>query len=193
MSTVTDFLHDEAVVDAVCDELKSHLPASWTSAVGSGGNRYFSLKRCEFGDLRDYRFEPEETWKANMPLVFAKCTGNLWRRDYSGIGGKQGIQYNVRVVHVFSEDQCRDVTTGKRIAPARSRVQRLKKLNIALFQGATRQLDDPTLTCADSGVTAKIVVCQFAGAATEGIEDLDVLPGRYYGVAADIEVITITF
>ena len=192
MSTVTDFLHDEAIVDAVCDQLRLYLPGSWTSAVGSGGNRYFSLKRLEFGDLRDYRFEPEESWQTNCPMVLAKCTSNLWNLQYSGIGGKQGITYNIRVVHAFTEDQCRDTTTGKRISPARSRAQRLKKLNIALYQGATRQMGAPTLTCADSGVTAALNVCRFAGAYMEGVEDIEQLPGRYYAVAVDLTVITVT-
>jgi hypothetical protein len=161
--------------------------------VGAGGNKYFSLKRLEFGDLRDYRFDPEESWRSIVPLVFAKSTGAIWRRDYSGIGGKQGIQYNVRVVHVWNHDQCRDVTSGQWVSPARSRCQRMKKLNQACFQGATRKLDDPTLTTADSGVTASLSVVRFVGSYLEGIEDLDLLPGRYYGVAVDLEVITVTF
>lgn len=192
MTAITDFLHDEAVCDAVCDELRLYLPASWTSEVGSGGNRFFSLKKCECGDLRDFRLTPEETWAKQMPLVFAKSVSNSWNTNYSGIGGKQAIDYNIRVVHAFTDEQARDATTGEKTSPYRSKCQRLKKLNIALFKSITRQLGNPTLTCADSGITAKINVCRYVGGYLEGVEDIEMLPGRYYAVAVDLMVITTT-
>jgi len=189
---VTDFLHDEAVIDAFCSELKANLPATWTSKVGAGGRPQFSLKRCEFGDLRDYRPEPEETLRSLTPMILVKPISNSWNRQRSGLGGKQAINYGIRLVHVWHETHNPGTGSKQRMNATRARCQRMKTINQAVFAASDRQLGNPTLTCADTGITARVNVCEYVAARLAGVEDEEMLPGNYYAISIDLNVITTT-
>lgn len=157
MAATTDWVHDEAVVDAVIDRLEASLPATWTS----GQNPHLRLKRIEFGDLSSYELPPNTTIDDLCPsiLVYADRSENR-TEVYGGIGGKEGEVIPVRVTHFWHRSQCRDLNDlSKWIQPARSQAQRAKVVNKALWQ--TRTVGAPTLTTDDT--SAKVVVANPGG------------------------------
>ena len=188
MSAAIDFIHDEAVIDAVLAEFRRNLPAAWTS----GRNQIYKLASLEFDDLREYALEPDETWRDMLPGIFVRSLGNEWDDDESGMGGKQMINYPVRIVYAFTDAQRRDATTTRKtISAARTRTQRAKVINRALFTDTLRRLNGPTLTASD-GLTATVHDVEYGSLSVEGVEDLAAIPGDAYGLAIDIVVQTFT-
>ncbi len=142
---VRDFVHDEQIVDAVIAQLAAELPSSWTS----GENPILRLKRLQFGDLRDYRLPPGEGWRTLCPAILVRVNRSESAAPYGGLGGKEGQVAPIRLLHVRTRDQCRDLgSPDKMLAPARARAQYAKAISKALF--ANRDLGDPPLTTDDT-------------------------------------------
>ncbi len=189
MAAATDFLHDEAVVDAVIAELTAHLPATWTDK----SNTLWGLQRIEFGDLREYEPTDEEyaDWLASIcPCLLVRCNRVEPADAWSGMGGKAGEAVPVRVLHAFTRAQCVDVTSLAYIQPARARAQRAKIISTALWNDTTWHLGSPTLTTADN--LAKVVSVDRGPTIYEGAEDFAALVGEVFGLAIDLVVNTRT-
>ena len=188
MAAAIDFIHDEAVIDAVLAEFRRNLPDSWTS----GRSTIYKLQELEFGDLRDYDLTPDETLRKLMPMLLVRPGGNSWNAGEGGMGGKMMVDYPVRIIYAFGDEQRRDATTTRKtISPARTRAQRAKVINRALFTDTLRRLNGPTLTASD-GLTATVHDVEYGGLEFEGVEDFAGLPGGFYGLAIDIVVQTFT-
>ena len=188
MSASIDFIHDEQVIDAVLAEFRRNLPAAWTS----GRSTIYKLKELEFGDLRDYSMTPEETLRSLMPMMLVRSDGNAWNAGEGGMGGKMMVDYPVRIVYAFTDAQRRDATTTRKtISPERTRTQRAKVINRALFTDPLRRLNGPTLTASD-GLTATVHDVEYGGLQMRGVEDFALLPGGFYALGIDIVVQTFT-
>jgi len=147
---VRDFIHDEEIVDAVIAQLAAELPSSWTS----GENPILRLKRLQFGDLRDYRLPAGEGWRIICPAILVRLDRSDSAPQYGGLGGKEGQVVPLRLLHVRTRDQCRDLDSpDKMVVPARARAQYAKAISKALF--ANRNLGSPRLTTEDD--SARVV------------------------------------
>jgi hypothetical protein len=145
MPPATDFVHDEEIVDAVLTQLAGNLPASWTS----DDSPVFRLHRIQFGDLRDWRATTGQGWRRICPAVLVRLDRSERAPQYGGLGGKEGQIVPLRLLHIRTRDQCRDLTDPAIIiSPARARAQYAKLISQALF--ANRDLGNPALTTADS-------------------------------------------
>jgi hypothetical protein len=184
MAATTDFVHDEAIVDAILLQLAAHLPSTWTS----GQDPVWRLKRLEFGDLRDYRPTDEEPPHNLCPAVLVRMDRSEDHTpEAGGIGGKQAQGHPVRVVHLFACEQCRDAgTTATIISAARARAQRAKIINKALF--ADRDLGNPALTTDDTH--ARVLECRPVGIFYDIAEDQ--ISPDLFALALDIHVFTRT-
>ena len=180
-----DFLHDEAIVDAVCDQVKAHLPSAWVS----GGSPAFKCEILAFGDLNFWQPPPGVTLTSKCPMILVRQAGNSWTGlgDGSALGGLMGIEYDLSLLHLWTvPDQCRDATTPRKyIEVARAQAQRAKTINAALF--AHRDLGAPTLTTADSGATGRVIRMEYTG--TNFLPDLAGLPeGEFAGLEISFKV-----
>ena len=145
MAATTDFIHDEEIVDAVTAQLAGSLPAAWTS----GENPILRLRRLQFGDLRDYRIPTGEGWRSLCPAILVRLNRSEHAPQYGGLGGKEGQVIPLRLLHIRTRAQCRDLADPEVIiSPARARAQYAKAISKALF--ANRKLGNPALTTIDS-------------------------------------------
>lgn len=150
MSAATDFVHDEEIVDAVIAQLANYLPAQWTR----GDNPFLRLKRLQFGDLREYRLSPGESYRDLCPAIMVRLNRSESAVQYGGLGGKEGQVVPLRLVHVRTREQCRSLSNLEHvIPPPRARAQCAKVISKALF--ANRDLGNPTLTTDDT--SARVV------------------------------------
>ena len=147
---VTDFVHDEEIGQAVVEHLDQHLPEEWTSGV----NPVLRLRRAQFGDLRDQRLGPGQTWRDICPALLVRLNRSDSAPEYGGLGGKEGQVVPLRVLHVRTRDQCPDPDNADMLlTPARARARYAKVISKALF--ANRDLGNPTLTTEDT--SARVV------------------------------------
>ena len=187
MSAVTDFIHDEQIVDAVVAQLKNNLPSAW----GEDGNPFLRLKRLQFGDLRDYRYPSGGGWSDVCPGILVRLNRSDSAPQYGGLGGKHGQVVPLRLLHVRRRDQCRDVNNlSLLISPARARAQYAKLVSKALF--ANRDLGSPALTTTDA--SARVVELRPVAVVYEA-EEGDVALARSNNLVAfaiDFEVVVRT-
>ena len=157
MSITVDFIHDEALVDAVLSQLRANLPTEWLNAE----NPILGLRRIEFGDFDGWRYSGDKgDAKVSdiVPLIFVRFPNSTELALASGIGGKQGMQLDLAIVHMFGEKQLYESTTntGRTVQYPRAKAQRAKIVSKAIFTataGAERKLGDPTLTTSDTSAS----------------------------------------
>lgn len=187
MSAATDFIHDEQIVDAVIAQLAANLPEPWTS----GENPILRLRRLQFGDLRDYRFPPDESWRDICPGILVRLNRSESAPQYGGLGGKEGQIVPLRLLHLRTRQQCRDIAEqGVIVSPARARAQYAKAISRALF--ANRNLEDPALTTDDS--VARVVELRPRAVVYEAEKGDVALAGTHdlVALAIDFEIIVRT-
>jgi len=146
---VSDFVHDEEIVEAVLAQLRANLPPEWTTDE----NTVLSLKWIEFGDLRDYRLGQGESYGDLCPLIYVRLNRSDAAPEYGGLGGKEGQIVPLRLVHVRPREQWPEADGNLPTPPARIRARCAKIISKALF--ANRDLGSPALTTDDS--SARVV------------------------------------
>jgi hypothetical protein len=184
---VTDFIHDEEIGQAVVEHLDQHLPEEWTS----GTNPILRSKHFRFGDLRDQRLDPGQTWRDICPALLVRLNRSDSAPEYGGLGGKEGQIVPLRILHVRTREQCPDPDNEDALLPpARARARYAKVISKALF--ANRDLSNPTLTTSDT--SARIVEVRPRAIVYES-EKADMELAARYGLVAlgiDIDVVVRT-
>jgi hypothetical protein len=186
MAAVTDFIHDEEIVEAVLYQLAAELPVEWTA----GDSPLFRLRRLEFGDLREQRLEPGQTWRDICPGLLVRLNRSESAPEYGGLGGKAGQVVPLRVLYFCGREQCQEPGTGDAVAPARIRARHAKIISRALF--AHRDLGNPALTTQDG--FARVVELRPKAVFYEG-DGGDIEAARKLGLVAlaiDCEVVVRT-
>lgn len=143
-SMARDFVHTEAIGDAVIDILETNLPAEWFEA----GNPE-ALRALSFGDMHEYVGRGASI-RDECPAILVKPLG-IQPLATQGFGGMDTVE-RFRVIMVRTFAQTLD-DNGDMITAARGRARYAKILNTALFH--SERLGSPELTTIDQSAAIK--------------------------------------
>ena len=183
-----DFLHSEAVMDAIIAEITANAPDDWFT-----DGKVENLQLCAVGSLQEYAIR-DVTDGSRQPSVMDECPAILVRPltvtpdiEYGGIGGEQGTDETYRIVMVRTFAQTLD-DDGDKITVARGKSRYAKLLNKAIFTNG--RLGSPTLTTDDT--SADIIRVSFLSAdlsdTTEDTRLVGILPAQIWAIAIDASV-----
>jgi hypothetical protein len=191
MSQTTDFVHTENIIDAILSEIEDNAPSAWTT---SGDEE--ELRLLGYGSIEEYAVR-DITGGSRRPSIIDECPAIMVRAigadpgEYTGTGGKTGLDERFRVVMVRTFEQTYD-SDGDETTVARGKARYAKLLSKAIF--TNRALGHPTLSTDDT--SADVISVDFVSLDTDrGTPDTEYianLPAQVWALALDISVQTST-
>lgn len=171
-----DFLHTEALIDAVLSQIETHGPAAWFER----GNRE-CLKALAFGDFMDYALRFDDL-VAETPAILVRGVSVSPEAGFHGTAGVLGTGERLQVVMVWPWEHTLD-DNGTRVTVARGKARYAKLLSAALFYD--HRLSSPNLPGLDQAqvVTTRFESCEY------DLPEIDTIGLPLWGLSIDMSVL----